>query len=236
LTFPLMGWDCYGASRMWFELQQTIPEFGAEFAKYKEIFHWLPMPAVLNANKVLRVPADFKGLKIQSSGMMMHLFRSIGAVPIRQSPPDWYTSLERGLIDGISTGIAAVTMFKLQEVTKVHILPAGDSFGFPAIAVIMNRKKFDSLPPAVQKAIDDQVQWASERMNAIDDAENPKSLEICRKLGHTIVQLTPDEMKLWYAAVKPLQEKWIQDMEAKKLPGRKVFEEAKRLAIKYKKQ
>lgn len=236
LTFPLMGWDSHGGSRMWFDLQQTIPEFGAEFAKYKEMFHWLPMPGVLNANKVLRVPSDFKGLKVQSSGMMMDLFRSIGAVPIRQAPPDWYTSLERGLIDAISTGIAAVTMFKLQEVTKAHMLPSGDSFGHPAISVIMSRKKFESLPPEVQKVLDDQVRWASERMTTIDDAETPKSLDVCRKLGHTIVELTPDEMKLWYAAVNPVQEKWIEKMEAKKLPGRKVFEEAKRLSVNYKKK
>jgi hypothetical protein len=43
-------------------------------------------------------------------------------------------------------------------------------------------------------------------------------------------------MKLWYTAMKPMQEKWVEEMEAKGLPGRKVFEEAKRLAIKYKKK
>jgi TRAP-type C4-dicarboxylate transport system substrate-binding protein len=236
VTFPLMGWNCFVGSRVWFELNEAVPEFGTEFLKYKELFHWMPMPGVLNANKVLRVPADFKGVKIQSSGMMMDLFRSVGAVPIRQSPTDWYTSLERGLIEAISTGIYSITMFKLQEVVKVHIIPTGDAFGFPSIAAIMNRKKFESLPPGVQKAIDDQVQWASEKLNVIDDAENPKALELCRKLGHTIIELTPEEMKLWYAAVKPMQEKWIEEMEAKGLPGRKVFEEAKRLGIKYKKQ
>jgi TRAP-type C4-dicarboxylate transport system substrate-binding protein len=100
----------------------------------------------------------------------------------------------------------------------------------------MNRKKYESFPPGVQKAIDDQVQWATERINAIDDAHNPEAEEICRKKGNTFLYLTPEEMKLWYAAMKPMQEKWVEEMEAKGLPGRKVFEEAKRLAIKYKKK
>ena len=64
----------------------------------------------------------------------------------------------------------------------------------------------------------------------------PKSEGIYRKLGHTLIELTQEDMKLWYAAVKPIQLKWVQEMEAKGLPGRKVFEEAVRLAKKYKEE
>lgn len=234
ICMPLMGYESSNAaSKTWFELQKTIPEVGAEFSKYKEVFHWLPMPAVLNANKVMRVPADLKGVKLQASGMMQDLYRSIGAVPIRQPPSDWYTSLDRGLIEAINVGIYGVTMFKLQEVVTVHIKPYKDCFGYPATTVVMNRKKYESLPKGVQKAIDDNVMWASERMNAIDDAHNPESEEIVRKLGHKIITLTPEEMKLWYAAIEPIREKWIQKMEKKGLPGRKVVEEAKALAKKF---
>lgn len=234
VTMPLMGFeDSWAASRMWFELQKTIPEFGAEFSKYKEICHWQPMPSILNANKVMRVPADLKGVKIISSGMMADLLRSIGAAPLRQPPSDWYTSLDRGLVDAIAVGIYGVTMFKLQEVINVHIKPYKDNFGHPSIAVMMNRKKYESLPKGVQQAVDDQVMWASQRMNEIDDSHNPEAEEIVRKLGHTIITLTPEEMKLWYAAIEPIREEWIQKMEAKGLPGRKVIEEAKRLAKEY---
>lgn len=233
LSMPLMGWDCYGGSRMWFELQETIPEFGAEFSKYKEIFHLMSMPGILNANRELRVPGDFKGVKMQASGQNGDMFRSIGAVPMTIPPSDWYTSLERGLIESITLGIYGVTMFKLQEVVKVHIYPYNDSFGFPALSFIMNRKKYESLPSGVRKAIDDNVMWASRRMNEISDGNIPKSEEICRELDHTFIELTPEEMNLWYAAVKPIQLKWIQEMDAKGLPGRKVFEEAKRLAKGY---
>lgn len=234
VTMPLMGYETsQGASLMWFELQKTIPEFGAEFAKYKEICHWLPMPAIINANKVMRVPADLKGVKVASAGMMADLLRSIGAAPLRQPPSDWYTSLDRGLLDAIVVGIYGVTMFKLQEVVNVHVKPYKDCFGYPATTIIMNREKYESLPDGVQQAIDDNVMWASQRMNAIDDAHNPESEEICRKLGHTFVTLTPEEMKLWYTAIEPVREAWIQKMEKKGLPGREVIKEAKRLAKKF---
>ena len=233
-SFPLMGFnDGYAASRMWFDLEEEIPAFGAEFAKYKDLFHWLPMPSILNGNKVYRVPSDLKGVKIASSAMLGDLFRSVGAVPIKQIPPDWYTSLDRGLLDAAAIGIYGVIMFKIQEVTNTHIFPYKDNFGHPPTAVLMNRKKFESLPPGVQKVIDDNVLWATKRINEIDNAHDPESLEIVKKMGHTIVTLTPDEMKLWYAAVKPIHEAWIEKMEAKGLPGREVFEESQRLTKKY---
>ena len=234
VTFPLMGFtDSYATSRMWFDIQEIIPQVGAEFAKYKDLFHWVPMPSILNGNKVYRVPADLKGVKIASAGMMADLLRSVGAVPMRMIPPDYYTSLERGLLDAVAVGIYGVTLFKIHEVTNTHIFPYKDNFGHPAIAVLMNRKKYESLPPGVQKAIDDAVLWGSQSMTAIDNAHDTESLELVKSLGHTIVNLTPEEMKPWYAAVKPIHEAWIEKMEAKGLPGRQVFEEAQRLTKKY---
>ena len=90
ISSPLMGYNAQSAQRIWFELQETIPEFGAEFSKYKEIWHFTMIPTVFNANKVVRVPADFKGLKVSATGMLADLFKSIGAVPLRLGPPDWF--------------------------------------------------------------------------------------------------------------------------------------------------
>ena len=231
MTFPLMGFkDSVALSRMWFKLNETIPQFDAEFTKYREIFHWAPLPANLNANKIYRVPSDLKGTKIVSTGMMGNIYRSIGASPLRQPPSDWYTSLDRGLVDAINLGIYGVTMFKLHEVVNTHVVPYGDNFGRPAMSVILNAKKFSSLPPGVQQAINDNVVWASEKMSVIDDGNTTKAYELVKKRGHTIVNLTPEEMKLWHTAAKPLHEKWIEKMEAKGLPGRRVYEEARRLA------
>jgi TRAP-type C4-dicarboxylate transport system substrate-binding protein len=235
ISNPFMGFSAQSANRIWFELQETIPEFAAEFSKYKEIFHFTMIPTVFNANKVYRVPDDFKGLKVSSTGILAELFKSIGAVPLRLGPPDWYTSLERGLIDVMPTGIYTIVMFKLHEVTKVHIFPTGDNLGWTGVAYLMNRKKYESLPPGVQKVIDDNVRWASRTQTQIDEGNRVKSEEMVKKLGHTMIYLTPEEMELWYAAAKPIKEKWVAEMEAKGLPGRKVYNEAKRLVNKDKK-
>ncbi len=233
ISNPFMGFTAHSANRIWFELQETIPEFGAEFSKYQEIFHFLAIPTVFNTNKVVRVPADFKGLKVSATGMVAELFKSIGAIPLRLGPPDWYTSLERGLIDVMPIGIYSIMIFKLHEVTKVHIFPTGDSLGWMGMTYIMNRKKLESLPPGVQKVIADKTKSMSTRQTQIDEENRIKSEEAVKKMGHTMIFLTPEEMKLWYAAAKPINEKWVAEMEADGLPGRKVYDEARRLAKEY---
>ena len=70
-------------------------------------------------------------------------------------------------------------------------------------------------------------------LTGIDDENRIKAEEGVRKMGHNLIYLSPEEMKLWHDAVKPIHEKWIGEMEAKGLSGRKVYNEAKRLAEKY---
>jgi TRAP-type C4-dicarboxylate transport system substrate-binding protein len=230
ISSPLMGFNAQSAQRIWFALQETIPAFGAEFSKYKEIWHMCMIPTVINANKVLRVPADFKGLKVSATGMQADLFKSIGAIPLRLGPPDWYTSLERGLLDVMPLGIYSILVFKLYEVTNTHIFPTADSLSYTGMTYIMNRKKYESFPPEVRKVIDENVKSCSTEQTGIDEINRINAEETIKNMGQTMIYLTPQEMDLWHAAVKPIHEAWIQEMEAKGLPGRQVFDEAKNLA------
>ena len=235
ITIPFIGtgMDAHATSRIWFKLQETIPEFNDEFSKYKELLHFTSMPRILNASKPLRVPEDFKGVKVLSSGLTADVFRSIGAVPIMQPPPDWYTSLDRGLVDALCTGIGGITMFKLEEVVKYHVNFPGENLGWVGIAFVMNRQRYEGFPPALRKAIDDTVHWASERITQLELDKIPLAEDICRKRGNIFIDLTPEEMKKWHNAVKPIHATWVEKMEKKGLPGKKVFEETMRLAREY---
>ena len=233
LNMPLMGYDEYSATRIWFELQDTIPEFGAELEDFKELFHFVALPVVFNLKKEARVPVDFKGLIIQSAGIRADMLRSAGATPIVQSPKELYSSLKMDLIDGIAIGITGIPMFNLQDLVKVHVLPTGDSLCLTGTSFIMSRKKFESFPPEVQKILDDQVLWASDRMTDIEVKNIPANMDICRKEGNQFINLTPEEMKEWYDVVEPIHKNWVRKMEARGLPGKQVYNEAKRLAEEY---
>lgn len=237
MDFSFMGWDGPMMNRIWADLNRTIPEFRAEMSRFKELFRFIPTRRLLHHNiEGAKVPLDFKGRKIHSSGMLSDLFKSIGAVPIMQNPGDWYTSLDRGLFDGISVAFDMVGILKLYEVLKNHILPAGDSFGFTPVTHIMNRKKFESLPPEVQKVFEDNMTWASEAMVQDELTRLPSYQEGAKKKGNNFIELTVEETAKWREAIKPVHERWVEEMEKKGLPGKKVYEEAKRLVNIYTKK
>lgn len=234
LDFGFMGWDHTTLNRVWAELDATVPEFRAEMAPFKELWRFIPTPRVLHHNIAgAKLPEDFKGKKMHASGMGGEVFKAIGAVPIRQNPGDWYTSLDRGLFDGISVAFDMVGILKLHEVLKNHVFFAGDGFGFTPVTHIMNRKKFESLPKEVQKVFEDNVMWGSEAMTKDELTRLPIYQEGARKKGSNFITLTPAETEKWRAVVKPVHEKWIKDMEAKGLAARKVYDEALRLSKKY---
>jgi TRAP-type C4-dicarboxylate transport system substrate-binding protein len=97
----------------------------------------------------------------------------------------------------------------------------------------MNMDKWNSLPADVKKVMDDLRPWIEKKSVDISTDLAIKAKKICEDLGHTIITPTPDEMKLWLEAAKPMHDAWIADAEAKGLPGRAVFEETKRLIQKY---
>lgn len=237
LDFGCMGWDAKKLNRIWSDLNESIPEFKAELSSsFVELFRFIPTPRFLHHNKVgARVPADFKGIKIHSSGIAREMFASIGAVPIRQSSSDWYTSLDRGLFEGIAVAFDMVHIMKLYEVLKYHILFKEDSLGFTPVTHVMNRKKFESLPPGVQQVFLDNVQWASEAMLEDELTRLPVYMSGPKNKGNTFYDLTFEETVKWREAFLPVHQQWIQNLEKQGKPARKIYEEANRLLKKYSK-
>jgi TRAP-type C4-dicarboxylate transport system substrate-binding protein len=237
LDFGFMGWDGQTINRVWSELNKNIPEFDQEMSSsFIELFRFIPTPRYLHHNKEgARVPADLKGVKLQSSGIAREMFISIGAVPIRQSSSDWYTSLDRGLFDGVAVAFDMVHIMKLYEVLKYHILYQGDSLGFTPVTHVMNRKKFESLPPGVQQVFLDNVQWASEAMLEDELTRLPLYMSGPKKKGNTFYELTSEETVKWREAFLPIHQQWIQKLEKQGKPAKKVYEEATRLIKKYSK-
>lgn len=237
LDFGFMGWDGQILNRVWSELNKNIPEFDKEISSsFFELFRFIPTPRYLHHNiEGARVPADFKGVKLQSSGIAREMFKSIGAVPIRQSSSDWYTSLDRGLFDGVAVAFDMVHIMKLYEVLKYHILFHGDSLGFTPVTHVINRKKFESLPRGVQKVLEDNVEWASEVMLKDELTRLSMYQSGPKKKGNIFYDLAPEETEQWRKAFLPIHEQWIKRLEKDGRPARKVYEEASRLAKKYSK-
>ena len=74
----------------------------------------------MSANKPLRKPADFKGLKmrIQSSKVLDAQMRALGAIPQVMAFSEVYQALQTGVVDGTENPPSNLYTQKMHEVQK----------------------------------------------------------------------------------------------------------------------
>ena len=238
LDFAFMGWtDGLMELKVWQGLTDNVPEFKKEMSDgFFEFVRFIPTRKYLHTNlgPKVRSVADFKGKKIHSVGVNADLMKMIGAVPIKQDNADWYTSLDRGLLDGILVSIDMTFIMKLYEVLNTHILPYDDTLGHTPVTHLFSRKKFEKLPPEVQQVFKDNFQWASEAITSYEEEHNlPIYLKPPKEKGNTFITLTPEETAEFRNADRKVHQMWIEEKKKEGLPGQRLYDEANRLVKKF---
>lgn len=166
---------------------------------------------VMSANKPLRVPADFKGLKlrIQSSKVLDAQMRALGANPQVLAFSEVYQALQTGVVDGTENPPSNMYTQKMHEVQK-HVTVS--NHGYLGYAVIVNKKFWDGLPPDIRTALDKAMKEATTFEKAIAQRDNDLALEAIKKTGKTeIYTLSVKEQAEWRKALLPVQ----QSMESR---------------------
>ncbi len=165
----------------------------------------------MNADRPLRKPEDFKGLKMRifASKILDAQFRALGAIPQVLPASDIYMALQTGLVDGNENTESTFWQFKFYEVQKNLTL---SSHGYIGYALVANKAFWDGLPADVRTVLDGVVRDATAYNDSIAEKDNVESLELIRKTGRTdIVALTPAERLAWKRALLPVH----RDAEAR---------------------
>jgi len=160
---------------------------------------------VMSANRQLRVPADFKGLKmrIQSSKVLDIQMRALGAVPQSLAFSEAYMALQTGVVDGTENPPSNMYTQKMHEVQK-HLTIS--NHGYLGYAVIVNKKFWDGLPSDIRSKLEAAMKEATTYEKAIAQRDNDMALEAIRKSGKTqIYNLSAQEQALWRNALLPVQ-------------------------------
>ncbi len=148
---------------------------------------------VMSANKPIRVPADYKGLKmrIQSSKVLGDEMKALGSIPQVMAFSEVYQALQTGVVDGTENPPSNFYTQKMQEVQKYLALT---NHGYLGYAVIVNKKFWDALPADIRAALEGAMKDATKFANDIAQKENDDALEAVRKTGKTeIITLTPEQ-------------------------------------------
>jgi C4-dicarboxylate-binding protein DctP len=156
---------------------------------------------VMSANKPLRTPADFRGLKmrIQSSKVLDAQMRALGATPQVMAFSEVYQALQTGVVDGTENPPSNLYTQKMNEVQKYVTL---SNHGVVEYAVIVNKKFWDGLPANIRSTLEGAMKDATQYANDIAKQENDDALAKVKATGKTqVLELSADEKKAWKKAL-----------------------------------
>jgi len=171
-----------------------------------------------SANKPLKMPEDYKGLKmrIQSSKVLEAQMRAVGSIPQTMAFSEVYQALQTGVVDGTENPHSNFYTQKFYEVQKNMTLT---EHGYLGYAVITNKKFWDGLPPDVHGQLEQAMKEATDFANKIAKDENDQALEKVRQSGKTQIYVPTPAERL---ALKKAMAKVHKEMESR--IGRETIE------------
>jgi len=193
-----------------------------EFDEVQIMYSFGHGPAVLHSKKAVNKFEDFKGMKIRCTGLAAKIVAAIGAAPVAMPVSDSYDALSRGIVDASIAAMEAVEGWRWGEVVKFTIESPG--FGYTTtFVVVMNKEKWNALPPDTQKIIrevnEEWIEKTGIRWDAIDDSGKNFTL----KLGNKVISLSKEENEKIEKAVQPLLDEYVKSAKGRGLPGEEAL-------------
>ncbi len=161
-----------------------------------------------SANRPLRKPEDFRGLKmrIQSSKVLEAMMRELGALPQVMAFSEVYSALQQKVGDGTENPLSNLYTQKMHEVQS-HLTIS--DHGCLVYAVITNRKFWEGLPAGIRTQLDRAMAETTRYERDIATKENEDALAAVKAYGKTEVYvLSEAERKAWKEALLPVQAKF----------------------------
>ncbi len=199
-----------------------------DYKDAKMMFFFVSEPFTLHTSKKkVTSMADAQGLKIRSSGAVQSAtVKTLGGSPVTMPITEVYTSLEKGVLDGVVTAFTAMVSFRVYDVSKYSI-----NAGLTAtpMAVAMNQKKWNSLPPDIQAILEKLNERYAFECAREYDKDRVKAIDKGKSLGKEIYALSAAEQKKWEQSFAPIYDDWVKDMESKGLPGKEMLDAVRQL-------
>jgi TRAP-type C4-dicarboxylate transport system substrate-binding protein len=166
-------------------------------------------------DKKAEKPEDFKGMKIGGSPVFFGFLNGLGTTPVGMPLTDYYTALERGVIDGHIGSLSVFVGIGSHEIAEYAV---DHPYWSTPNALMFNLKKWNSLPPHLQKlfieaAIEQEKAWP-----VINKVEEGKMRQKAIDAGVEFYKLPPETAEFFHRAA--YDKTWEDD--AKKYPAEVV--------------
>ncbi len=189
-----------------------------EFNDVKVLYFHAQGPGILHTKKPVNKLEDLKGMKIRTFGSNAKFMSLLGGAPVAMPMGDAYDSISKGVADGLMCGYEALKGWKLGEVIKYTTENYGSAYTATFI-VAMNKDKWNSIPPDLQKIIEQINLEYIEKQGKLWDTMDQEGMEYSQKRGNKSIKLSAEENARWAAKTQPLFDEYVKKTKEKNLPG-----------------
>ena len=154
-------------------------------------------PFFFYLNKKVSKPEDFAGQKIgRSSPLCVPLLQDLGATVVTVQAGEFYSSLERGVVDGVGHPSDGCTGLSLPEVTD-YLLDE-PIYLRNSTVFLLNLDKYNSLPEKYKKIINNTTtEWENEHVQ-IDQTRVTNTLKIGEEAGLEFLHFSPEDSQRFF--------------------------------------
>ena len=171
----------------------AYPQYGVHFAK-------IPSKPI----------TDLKGMRIiVTQRSFGEVTEALGGAPLAVPISDIYTSLQRGVAEGVITQWTVYQPYKLIDVLNYHL---EGKLGSAAGAFLISKKRWDALPADAQKILDANSGEGESRAQGKfwDDIADEMRVQVRGTPGHKIDTLSPEIEAKWGTLTQPLVAEWAR--------------------------
>ncbi len=180
------------------------------FDKFKVLMLVTTHPYTMHTKFPVRRIADLKGKKVRAGGPVAGAtIRALGAIPVGMPIPTVAQNISKGIISGSASDWNVLYAFRIVDVAKYHYMGL---LGTVPIGILMNKKKWNSLPADAKAAFDKYSGEALSRRNGKVNIKVQTALEAKTRKNpqHTFVDLDPAARKKWADTVNPVVDQWVK--------------------------
>ena len=223
-------------AKIYWELFAKFPEIRNEYDKVKILAVNVGAPMFLmTSKKPVKTLDDLKGMRIRVTGnAMMRTFKTLGAEPVGMPVVEMLESMQKGIIQGVLFAHGDYKALKLAETVKFETENFVQDRGI-YVSRAMNKETWAKLPADVQKVFDANRDWYGETIYKESFKPEDEGKAMAVKAGVQFVKMDAAGLKKYSDTLDAENLVECKALDAKGLPGTKIYEEARRLVKQYNK-
>jgi TRAP-type C4-dicarboxylate transport system substrate-binding protein len=204
-----------------------------EFESVKILAAFTSPPSSFMTKTPVRTLKDLKGMEVRVSGTLADAVQALGATPVAMPQSDTPEAIQKGVVKGIVSSIEVLKDFNFAAYCPYTTIV---NIALTDFTVVMNKTKWNSLPPDVKKILDDlkreQSEWTAKY---VDDHVTEAVAWSKQKYNHQVLQLPASDKAEIPKLMKPIIDEYIKRAKSEGLPSAEIVKDVYALKAKYEK-